>query len=234
MTTLKTKPAPRNAGRVSIVGSILLAGLIGALGLIGSGIFFATKSIQDLLTENRELRRALTNLTDESQIGYAKVLSQETVDGKLVTELLFVETARDNPLKRVLEKTYTIQGDVVHFDALVVTFKEDLVMDGKERAMYLWRRVYGEGTPPGEGEPIETPGQQPARYQDITQRLSLADQELFWDEIWKLADNPDRLASLGVKAVYGNVVYRRLRPGLIYVFRISNAGTLYPESIPDL
>jgi len=42
-------------------------------------------------------------------------------------------------LKRVLEKEYEIEGDIIHFDALIVKFDEQLVMDGKERTLYLWR-----------------------------------------------------------------------------------------------
>ncbi|NLH17176.1 MAG: hypothetical protein GX455_11410, partial [Phycisphaerae bacterium] len=53
-------------------------------------------------------------------------------------------------------------------------------------------------------------------------------------EIWALSNDPARLQQLGITAVYGNVVYRKLRPGLIYVFKISNTGQLYPETVPAL
>jgi hypothetical protein len=56
----------------------------------------------------------------------------------------------------------------------------------------------------------------------------------FWDAIWDLADDPDRLKRHGVEAIYGNAVYTRLKPGLIYIFKISANGRLSPEVVPDL
>ena len=221
-------------GRISIDAALILCGIAAFLGL-GLWVFFtAGKSIFDLLGENKELKKAITNLTQESQIGYAKVLEQGLREGRLYTRLVFVETDRADPTRRVLEKEYEIEGDVVHFDALIITFGNQLVMDGKERSMYLWRRVYGEKMKPEEGYVIETPRAEPRRYADICAKLSLRDKGMFWEEIWKLSNDPNRLQAAGIKAIYGNVIYRRLRPGLIYIFKISNIGTLYPEVAPDL
>ena len=221
-------------GKVTGAGILLAILALGAAGIIAPVAFYTTKTIYDLLGENKELKKNITHLTAESQIGYAKVLSQETREGKLFTRILFVETDRADPLTRVLEKEFEIEGDVIHFDALVVKFDYRVVMDGTERAMYLWRRVYGEHTSPDAGFPIEAHGAEPKRYADICDRLSLQDRQMFWAEIWNLANDPTRLADAGVKAIYGNVIYRQLRPGLIYVFKISNTGALYPEVIPDL
>jgi hypothetical protein len=192
------------------------------------------KAITELLSENKELKQAITNLTEENQIGYAKVLSQQTRDGRLYTHLLFVETDRSDPAKRILEREYDIEGDVVHFDALIVKFDDKIVMDGKERAIYLWRRIYGEQMKPEDGYPIETEGAEPRRYADLCSRLSLHDRTLFWSEIWKLSNDPNRLKDAGIRAIYGNVNYRQLKPGLIYVFRINNTGNLYSEPVPAL
>ena len=209
------------------------------LAVVGAGGFFwhhftTDRTIEDLLNENEELKTAITNLSQEDQIGYAKVLSQETRDGQLFTKILFVEADPEDFTKQVLRKEYEIQGDIVHFDTLIVTFGNNLVMDGKERAMYLWRRIYGEKQTPEEGFAIETAGQPSPRYAQLCEKLSIEDGQLFWDEIWQLSNNPKRLEKLGIKAVYGNAVYRQLKPGLIYIFKVSSTGTLYPEIIPDL
>jgi len=213
---------------IAIVPSVIV------LGILAISSLYVSKTIYDLLRENKALKQAITNLTKETQIGYAKVISQERRDGRLFTRLLFVETDRDDPTRRILEKEYEIEGDIVYFDALIVKFGDQLVMDGKERALYLWRRVYGEKMSPADGYPIETPGAEPQRYADIFAKLSLKEKNLFWTEIWSLSNDPDRLKKAGVKAIYGNVVYKKLRPGLIYMFKISNTGTLYPEVVPDL
>ena len=227
-----SRKAKIESGRVMPYFVGLLALIV--LGLIGGGFFYGTKTLYDLLKENERLKEAITNLTREDQIGYAKVLSQERRDGKVVTTLQFVETARDDKLDRILEKEYTIEGDVVYFDALIVKFGDQMVLDGRERALYLWRRIYGERTAPDRGFLIESPGVEPRRYEDILSKLSMRDREMFWSAVWDLANDPERLREYGIQAIFGNAVYSRLRPGLIYVFKIRATGEVYPEAVPDM
>ena len=219
-------------GKVMLI-AVLIAVAITAL--VCFRVFWsAGRTLFDLLNENRKLRQAVANLTAESQIGYAKVLSQETRDGRLVTRVRFVETERDDPRRIVLEKEYDVEGDVVHFDALIVKFAPQYVADGRSRALYLWRRVYGEKMKPEDGFPIETPGSELLRYSAISNALSRRDRALFWTEIWKLSNDPLRLQDAGITAVYGNDLYQQLKPGLIYLFRIGNNGQFYLETAPEM
>jgi len=192
------------------------------------------ETVERLLVENTTLREAITNLTTETQIGYAKVTGQEIRDDVLYTRILFVETDPQDMTQRVLQKEYEIEGDMAHFDALIVKFTEPMVMDGGERAMYLWRRVHGEKMRPEDGFAIQTPFDEPQRYAAIGQKLSLAERDQFWNEIWDLSNDPKKLESQGIHAIFGNVVYKRLRPGLIYVFKINATGGIYPEMVPEL
>ena len=204
------------------------------LAFVGGSIFYGTKTVHDLLAGNEKLKKAITTLTHEDQIGFAKVLKQEERDGKLYTTVKFVETARDDMLTKVLEKEYEIEGDVIHFDALVITFSDQAVMDGKARSLYIWRRVYGENMSPSEGYDIATPGTHPERYAGLLRDLKLSEQQLFWEAIWDLSNNPEALRDHGIKAVYGNAVYKRLQPGLIYIFKIGTNGQVYPETALDM
>ncbi len=215
---------------VYILGGICLI----VLAYLGRGFYYRAITIHELLTENKHLKQAITNLTHENQIGYAKVISQEPNDGKILTTLKFIETARDDKLKTVLEKEYTIEGDIVYFDALIVKFGDKMVMDGKTKALYLWRRVYSEKMAPEQGFAIEEPGTEPQRYGDLLKVLPMKQKRLFWSNIWDLANDPDKLKEHDIKAIYGNAVYSRLREGLIYVFKISPAGQVYPEVVPDI
>jgi hypothetical protein len=210
---------------------ILLLVLVVA-GVIGRWLWLTSRTIFDLLTENRQLKTAISNLTAESQIGLARVIGQERKDGRLLTRVRFIETARDDPARQILTQEYEIEGDVVHFDALIVKFDNRYVADGKERALYLWRRIYGEKTAPASASPIEEPGAEPKRYDELLRKLSLRDRRLFWTEIWKLSNDPNRLKSAGVQAVYGNDVYASLAPGFLYVFKIVNTGQFYVETVP--
>ena len=225
-----------NARKLAVRGVLLLLAIavLAVAAVLGKAFWLSSRTIFDLLTENKKLKQAISSLTAESQIGYAKVLSQKSENGEMVTRLLFVETARDDPARRILEREYRIEGDVVYFDALIVKFSDQYVMDGKARSLYLWRRVYGESRPPERGFPIEEEGAEPERYKDLFRQLRLRDREMFWSEVWKLSNDPDRLRSAGIQAIYGLAVYKKLRPGLIYVFKISNTGQLYPETVPAL
>ena len=181
-------------------------------------------------------------MTQENQIGYAKVIRQERRNDNLFTTLVFYQTDRDDPLRRIFEGEYTIEGDVAHFDALIVKFDNAMVMGDQERSIYLWRRVYGEHMTPNEGFAIEQDGSAPARYQELLGEQNIVDKLLlkkdyaqqFWGSIWELANDREKLQEYGISAVYGNVNYVKLEPGLIYRFNITNSGQIYPEVIPDL
>jgi hypothetical protein len=213
---------------------ILVLATLGVLGVWGVATFYAARTIDHLLGENRELRAALANLTREDQIGLARVIDQTEKDGRLYTRVRFVETDRDNPTRQLLEREYTIEGDVLHFDALIVKFDGKLVRDGRERALYLWRRIYGESMPPRDGYPIEIEGLESPRYAALGERLGVSARQQFWSAIWSLSDSPERLARLGVRAIYGNAVYRRVQPGFIYVFKIAATGDLFLEPVPAI
>lgn len=226
--------ASRGRGRLgALLGAVVFVAVLGAA---GAAYWFSSfpRTIAQILEDNRQLRSAVENLSAESQIGYAKVISQETRDGKLFTRLKFVETDRNDPQTRVLEREYEIEGDVVHFDALVVKFDSKFVTDGRERALYLWRRVYGETTAPMHGLPINTVGEEPGRYRELGAKLSLNDRATFWSEVWQLSNDPDRLKDLGITAIDGSVVYKKLQPGLIYSFKVSNTGALTADVTPAL
>jgi hypothetical protein len=221
------RPSP--IGRIILALAILAALIVAAI--IGSAFLTAGRTIFGLLSENRKLKQAISNLTAEGEIGYAKVVSQSQRDGKTITHVLFVETDRDDPARHILEKEYPIEGDIVHFDALVVRFPDDYVMDGKGRALYLWRRVYGETMKPADGFPIEEAGAEPARYAPLFEQLPLRDRTLFWSEIWQLANDLNRLRAAGVQGVYGNALYTKLQPGMLYLFKFRNTGQLYLETV---
>jgi hypothetical protein len=220
--------------KLKVLPLIIVVAVLVGMAYLGRTPYKAIATIHELLAENKELKQALTNLSREDQIGYAKVIGQEMKDGELFTKIRFVETARDNKLKKILEKEYTITGDIIHFDALIVKFGSKMVMDGKTRALYLWRRVYGEKMTPAEGYTIEELGVEPQRYKDLLEALPIENRKMFWSEIWELANDTERLAEYDIDAIYGNAVYWKLREGLIYIFKINSTGQVYPEIVPDI
>ncbi len=222
-------------------GKLVTLALLLVLGVWGVTIYTSVETFQQFLTENRQLKEAIARLTHEDQIGYAKVIDREIVNGVPRTTLVFFQTDRDNPNQRVLEGEFTVEGDVVHFDSLIVKFDDRMVLDGKQRSMYLWRRIYGEQMAPSSGFPIESMDEAPARYRSLLPQPDLWDQlrfrpnhnERFWEAIWDLANDTESLQQYGIRAVYGNAVYTRMEPGKVYVFKLNDAGQIYPEVVED-
>lgn len=222
----------RTANSGKIIGSLIaLAALATAAGL-GLSFYFSNSSIHSLLTENHELNKALSNLSREEQIGFATVVSQ-TRDGlgQVTSELKFVQTAAGKPREIVDEQIFSIRGDVVHFDALIVKFSDQAVRAGEERALYLWRRIYGEQTPPEKAQAIQLPGSAPERYHAITKSLKVKDRDVFWEAVWSLANDPGRLSEYGITAVFGNAIYTKVEPDKVYLFKIGSTGQIYPEVV---
>lgn len=212
------------------LGTLIGLAALAVAAALGLSFYFSSSTIHSLLTENHELNKAITNLTAEEQIGFATVVSQDKdALGNTTTLVKFVQTAAGNPKEIVDEKIYAIEGDVVHFDALIVKFSDDYVKDGKERALYLWRRIYGEQTPPGQGELIQLPSSAPERYHSITKSLKVDDRSIFWEAVWSLANDPQRLSEYGITAVFGNAIYTKMEPNKVYVFKIGATGQIYPE-----
>jgi hypothetical protein len=217
-----------------LIGAVVTIAVLVVAGILGFAFFKTASTIQDLLNESKQLRKAIANLTEERQVGYAKVISRTERNGKPYTRVLFVVTPPEDPTQRLLEEEFEVEGDEVHFDALVVRFNNEYVSDGRARALFLWRRVYGENSAPSQGFPIEPVGAEPGRYSALFSGLRTKDRELFWSEIWNLANDPERLSKYGVRAVYGNVVYKKMTPGLIYVFTVTNMGQVTMDTVPAL
>lgn len=214
------------------IGSLMVLAALVTASILGISFYHSTASIHKLLTENHQLNKAVRNLTQEEQIGYATLQSQSRNDlGELESVVRFVQTAADNPQTTVSEQLFVVRGDIIYFDALIVKFTNEYVKDGTERALYLWRRIYGETTTPANGDAIEIPGTAPERYYTITESLHLKNRDIFWEAIWELANDPTRLSDYGIQAVFGNAIYTRMQPGKVYIFKISASGQIYPDIV---
>ena len=103
--------AEKQNKRKPLFTAVILLALL-ALVFIGRGFFSTATTIHQLLTENKQLKTAITNLTVEDQIGYAKVVDQENENGQLYTIIKFVETARDDSSKRLATNLYSAMASV--------------------------------------------------------------------------------------------------------------------------
>lgn len=206
----------------------LITAIVAAI--VGIAHYLGSSSIHSLLTNNQRLNEAIKNLTEERQIGYLSVLAQENDElGKITSLVKLTQTAPGNQDRIVSEELFQIAGEVIHLDVLIVKFSDAFVQDGRGRALYLWRRIYGEKTAPEKGETIQRPEEQPDRYRGISKTLRLKDRKVFWNAIWQLAEDPALLNEYGVSAIYGNAVYTKTKPGQIYLIKINASGQIYPD-----
>ena len=70
----------------------LAAVVLAAAGMYLWYVHTSQRTIRQLLTENKELQKAISNLTFEQQIGYAKVLDQQWRQERQYTRLVFVRS----------------------------------------------------------------------------------------------------------------------------------------------
>src|SRR6266550_3409417 len=103
------------------------------------------KQRQKLEEEKRELQTVVTRLSDEKRVAEVLVTDQKQVGQTLRTTLLFVEYARDGTALK--PKTFTIEGNTAHIDAMVIKFDRDFVGHNdplRGHSIALFRRLFGE------------------------------------------------------------------------------------------
>src|SRR5688500_2476242 len=86
----------------------------------------ASRTIVKLQDEKRELEKVVTRLSVENRVADILVSNQEK-DANVVmySTLLFVEYDKNGePLPA---KSFTIQGDTAHIDAMVIKFEKDYI-----------------------------------------------------------------------------------------------------------
>ncbi len=218
---------------MKIIKNMLVASTIVVAGVWGGVAFWGAKSISDLLGDNKELKAALANLTHENNVAYAKVLDQQVDEaGNVVSShITFKEFSQENLVNPIFDKEFTIKGDIAHFDALIISFPEDLVSSGEKKSLYLWHRAYGDETPPNEGVPLEELNSEPQRYVEFFDAIGVKNNKVFWQAMWNLASNANALAEYNIKAVHGSGLYIKMKPKVVYEFRFSDAGkmTIIPK-----
>ena len=198
--------------------------------------------LQKLAVENRQQAAQIAALNQEVQrlgtavrllkvdhrIGQLTVLSQqgsaETKD--LRTTISFVEVdEKGQPLEK--PRTFTLRGDVVYVDALVVKFADDYVERGdpmRGTAICLFRRIYGETQAPNDGFAIDPIGAQPVAYRSGGKPSELEQQ--IWSRFWEYANDPDLASKAGVRAAHGSAPFIKVMPGKRYRVLLRSSGDL--------
>jgi hypothetical protein len=172
----------------------------------------------------------------DHRVAELQVLGQEkhAVSDRLVTRFSFVEVDDEG---RLLEepREFVIEGDVVHVDALVVSFQDEYVEKGdplRGTALCLFRRVYGEYQSPSEAALLDPIGNRPVAYSRGHEPSKL--EKEIWGDFWEYANNPQKAQEAGVRTAQGKVSYTQLRPQMRYRLMLRSTGdfTIQPERSP--
>jgi hypothetical protein len=223
--------------KFSVVTTLLLAA--------GAGMFLyqrhdaTAEKLRAAERRNEFLRTVVTRLTSERRVADVIVTDQsaDPITGKQKTTLLFVEYARDG-VTTLPPKSFTIDGNVAHLDALVVKFAGKFVEENdplKGHSVALFTRLYGESQAPERAFPIDAPSGIPEVYRSPDAGLN-AEQSAFeralWTHFWRLADDASYRTSMGVRVAQGEGVWSPFLPDRLYTVSIESDGGLNLTSEP--
>ncbi len=152
------------------------------------------------------------------------LLQAKDAHGNLQTTIRFTEI--DDSGKPVsASREFTLPGQEVYFDTLVIKFDDHYVEQGdpvKGRALMLFRRIFSSTMRAEDGFAIDREGQAPEVYAE-GQELSSFEKEL-WKRFWELANDEKLAKEHGVRAIHGDAPYMRLEPDRVYEICLRSTG----------
>lgn len=195
-------------------------------------------TIQEQEHEIERLDTSIRLLTVDQRVARLSVVSQDQDPdtNEVSTVLDFVELDDDEqPLYE--PKRFTIKGDLVYIDNLVVKFEDEYVKRAdleRSGSLVLFRRIFGEFQEPNQGFPLEEQGEQPKIYSGDREPSEL--ERRIWRDFWAIANDPQLSAELGIRALHGEAVSVRVRPGKSYkiTLRASDGLSIVPDNDPPL
>ena len=189
--------------------------------------------IRTLTERAQALEAAVRLLRHTERRARIVVLDQARgADGHLVTRLRFSEL---NPGGEAVgePREFTVTGDEVYVDALVIKFEDEFVTAGdalKGRSLLLFRRIFGDRHRPVEAYVLDREGQMPQAY--AAEKAPSAFERDLWAQFWALANDPAEAKRRGVRALHGEAVSTKLRPNGVYAVTFRSTGELTIQPAP--
>jgi hypothetical protein len=192
-----------------------------------------TRTIAKLQDQKKQLEQVVTRLSSEKRVADILVTRQErNSKGVLETTLLFVEYDKaGNPLPG---KSFTIEGNTAHIDAMVIKFDRGFVKTDdalRGHSIALFTKIYGDNQSPAEAQMIDRPDKIPEVYRGSDPRISQFELGL-WKDFWKLYEDPAYRQEKGVRALGGHGLWGPFEPDRLYTITIESDGGLNMTSEP--
>jgi hypothetical protein len=222
--------------RSSVVSVVLVAAAAVSVYL---SYELVVKPRQALLDQIREQNGTILKLEQDKQRleAYLKILKRidrrarvevlgqaKDQHGSLQTTIRFTEV--DDAGKPVnVSREWTLPGQEVYFDTLVIKFDDHFVEQGdpiKGGALMLFRRVFSSTMRAEDGYVLDEEGQVPEVYAG-RQATSEFEKDL-WKRFWDLANDEKLAKERGVRAIHGDAPYMRLEPDRVYEICLRSTG----------
>lgn len=218
------------------VGQIVLLAFLIATGLL-SVVWYRShtatqRQLEEVKARNEQLKEIVTRLGAEKRVADVLVTQQTQSDGKLRTTLLFVEESRSGT--SLPPRSFTIDGKMVHIDAMVIKFDRHFVEEGdplRGHSIALFTRIYGENDSPATAQMIDKPGEIPEIYRGADPRITQYEMEL-WKDFWKLFNDEEFRKLKQVRVANGQGVWGPFEPGKLYTLTLEADGGLNLTSGP--
>lgn len=215
-----------------IIWLTLLLFIAGAGLWIYQDQFFAARKMAKLEAEKKQLEQVVQRLSAEKRVADVLVKKQWTEKGVLQTQLLFVEYAQNGD--SLPARLFTLQGKMVHVDAMVIKFDRDFVKNGdplRGHSIALFTKIYGDHQIPADAPMIDSPDQIPAFYRGSNSLNSKFETDL-WHNFWRLVDDESYRKEKGVRVAQGEAVWLPFEPNRLYTITLEAAGGLNMTSSP--
>ena len=187
----------------------------------------AKEKITQLEITNQKLEMANLFLKKTRRLAVISDIVKEAQEGSdaVKTTFSFSEVdLSDNPIGE--KRTFTIDGDILYIDTMVIKFEDDFVEQGdvlKGSALCLFNRLFSEKQKPEEGFKLDAEGETPKPYKLDSPDASEFEKEL-WGNFWKLAQDPEFAKTKGVRAAHGQAPSMKLQEGSTYKLEMRNTG----------
>jgi hypothetical protein len=184
------------------------------------------REVADQKVEIQRLDTALRLHKLERRLAQIRVLDTgvDQASGRKFSKIEFLElNDQGDPVGK--PKPFSLDGETVYVDYWVVKFEDKYVEQADlERGMSIcmFNRIFGDLQTPTDGFSLDEPGQRPGNY---ARGSVMSDfEKKIWEDFWKIANDPQQAAQLGIRALHGDAVSIKVEKGKTYRITVRASG----------
>lgn len=183
-----------------------------------------------------KLETSLTLLKVDHRVARFSAVDQtrDETSGQTSTLVEFVEL-NDEGKPLDTPRQFRVPGDVVYIDGWVVKFNDKFIEDAdleRGSSLLLFKRLFGSGQRPDDGYPLDEVGSPPSAYARHGKAGEF--QKKIWEDFWDIANNPSKMAELGIRSIHGDAPSMRVQKGKSYKILLRNTSetSIVPDDSP--